>query len=119
MHLDMKFNYQNNLASKQQAMSFDEFVDSLFDFARDPSKTGLSVQMENGHLTRIDVIHVVGIVKIKMDDVEMGYFEEYDRQGYKCRFNQKHRVGIRGNLTPNEAMMKSICDNPLILFHGV
>lgn len=99
------------------AVNFEGFIDSLFDFARDPHRPGLSIQMKDGHYTHIDLIHEDKIVVVKMDDVNMGFFEEYTEKGYKCRFNQKYRVRIREGLTPNEAMMESICDNPLVLLH--
>ena len=102
--------------TKEQAMSLDEFVDSLFDSARDPKKIDLSVQRADGHVTQIEVIHVDRKVRAKMDDVEMGIFEEYNQQGYKCRFKQKNRPHIRNGLTLNEAIMKSICDHPLVYF---
>ena len=101
----------------KQEMCFYEVVDSLFAFAADPQKTGLSVKMEDGHVTQIEVLHINGKVTVKMDDVDMGYFEPYTQQGYKCRFNQKYRVHIREGRTPNEAMMESICDNPLVRLH--
>lgn len=97
-------------------MCFDEFVDSLFDSARDPKKIDLSVQRADGHVTQIEVIHVDRKVRARMDDVEMGIFEEYNQQGYKCRFKQKNRPHIRNGLTLNEAIMKSICDHPLVYF---
>lgn len=110
-------NNREKTIAKEQGMSFDEFVDSLFDFAGDSKKAGLSIQMADGYVTRIEVIHVDGMVRIKMDDVDMGYFEKYDRQGYKCRFNQKNRDHIREGRTKNEAMMESICNHPLVLLH--
>lgn len=67
--------------AKEQEVSFDEFVDSLFAFAKNPQGTCLSVQREDGHLTRIVIIHVDRTVIAKMDDVVMGNFEPYAQQG--------------------------------------
>lgn len=100
-----------------EAMNFDDFVDSLFDFARKKDGEVLSIQRADYHVTIIEVNHIDGKVFVRMDDVDMGFFEKYEQQGYKCRFNQKHRVRIHDGLLPNEALMKSICDNPLVLFH--
>lgn len=104
--------------SRKMAMSYSEFIDHLFDPFRNPNKEGLYIQRDDGHYTRIDVIKVSGKIIIRMDDEEMGYFEETTQRGYKCIFHQKNRTGLRQGLTPNEVMMRSICDNPLILFRN-
>lgn len=97
-------------------MSYEDFVDSLFSFAKKPKKYDLYIQRNDGHITKIEILHVDGKVFILMDDVEMGHFEEFDQREYKCRFFQKYRAGIRNGLLPNEALMKSICDNQYVLF---
>lgn len=99
-------------------MSFDEFVDSLFVFAKEDGKDGLFVKRDDGHVTKIEVIHIDGKVRIHMDDIDMGYFEEFNLRGYKCRFRQKNRTHIHDGLLPNEYLMKSICDNQYVLFHN-
>ena len=114
----------NNLISnvtdpyaEQRAMSLLEFVNSLFDIARNPQLQGLYIQREDGHNTRVDVVPIdVNQVVIRMDDVDMGTFEEWVQQGYKCAFHQKYRVGIRNSLTQNEYLIKSVCDHPLVKF---
>lgn len=106
-----------NPHAREQEMSFDEFVDSLFAFAGDPHRIGLSVQRNDGHYTCINVIHFDRKVIVNMDGVDMGFFEELNMRGYKCRFNQRNRAHIHEGLFPNEILMKEICDHPFVLFH--
>ena len=104
--------------AKQRAMSFSDFVKSLLDCTQDPQKLGRYIQRADGHNTRVDIVPKDGKVLIRMDDVDMGYFEEMTQQGYKCAFHQKYRNGIKQELLPNESIMKSICStNPLVLFY--
>ena len=105
-----------SIMDKNKLMSFDEFVDSLFDFATKNSEDNLSVTRDDGHVTIIKVIHLDGKVFIRMDDIDMGYFEEFNLRGYKCRFRQKNRTHIHIGLLPNESLMKSVCNNPFVLF---
>lgn len=107
---------QEDLYARQRAMSLIEFVNSLFDDCRDDKKQGLYIQREDGQWIRINIMPVDTKVIINMDDVNMGYFEEYEGQGYKAVFYQKHRVGIRNGLTKNEALMKTFCYHPLVRF---
>ena len=109
-------NVQEDPYAKQRAMSLIEFVNTLFDVCRDDKKQGLYLQREDGHWIRIKICPVNTIVIILMDDVKMGYFEEYEGQGYKAAFYQQHRVGIRTEPTKNEALMKAFCDHPLVRF---
>jgi hypothetical protein len=109
-------NNQIDPFAKLRKMSLLEFVQSLFESAREPNVQGLYIQLYNGHRTRVLIITRSNKIYITMDDVEMGYFEEINRRGYRCSFHQKARIGIRNGLFPNEALMKSICNHPLVYF---
>ncbi len=94
-----------------------EFVNSLFDFARDPKRSGLFIEMESGNNTHIEIrpiddSHIV----ILMDGCKMGTFEAMNGQGYKCCFFQAYRPKIKTEPTENEQMMKSICEHKLVKF---
>lgn len=96
-----------------------EFVNSLFDFARDPKRSGLFIKIESGNNTHIEIESIdEDHVVIKMDGFEMGEFETIEARGYKCSFHQRYRQHIKEELTENESLMKSICNHPLILFYG-
>ena len=107
----------NDTMSQTKEMSFPDFVNSLFDFARDPKRSGLYIPRVDGHVTLINICPVDNKIIIKMDDIEMGHFEEMTRRGYKCAFYQKYRPHIKDGLYPNEAMMKDICRNDYVLFY--
>lgn len=98
-------------------MSLTEFVNSLFKIYHDEKKQGLYLQREDGRWISIKICPVDEKVIIIMDDVKMGHFEEMTQRGYKCAFYQMNRPHIKKGLFPNEAIMKSICNHPLILFH--
>ena len=102
---------------EEREMSFFEFVNRLFDSARDPKRAGLFMMREDGHNTHIEIIPFENRIEIKMDGILMGRFEEYNGQGYKCAFSQQPRKGIRKGLTVNELLMKSFCNHPLVLFN--
>ena len=107
----------NDTMSQTKEMSFQDFVNSLFDFARSPKLSGLYIPRDDGHVTAINICPVDNKIIIKMDDIEMGHFEEMTSRGYKCAFHQKYRPRIREGLNPNEAMMKAICHNDKVLFY--
>jgi hypothetical protein len=108
---------EDNSYANEGALSLIDFINKLFDFARRENKVGMYIEMEDGHHTRVDIIHIDDKVIIKMDDLEMGYFEEMDQRGYKCAFHQKYRPHIKDGLLPNELLMKAICNHPLVLFY--
>ena len=107
----------NDILKTEREMSFESFVSHLFDFARDPSRSGLYVQRVDGNMTKINIIPFNNKIIIKMDDIEMGHFEEMNTQEYKCSFHQKNRPHIHKGLNPNELIMKSICNHDLVLFY--
>lgn len=102
--------------AQERAMSLKDFVEKLFETARDAKQSGLFMERDDGHNTFIEIIQLEKRVEVKMDGVVMGRFEEYEGQGYKTAFFQQHRVGISNGLTKNEALMKAFCDHPLVRF---
>ena len=78
---------QNDQPSQEKMMSLIEFVNYLFDFARDNRRSGLYIQREDGHYTKIEITTIDNKVVIIMDGVNMGYFEEMNSRGYKCSFH--------------------------------
>ena len=107
----------NDTLLQTKEVGFQDFVNSLFDFARSSKLSGLYIQREDGHRTLISICSVDNKIIIKMDDVEMGYFEEMTQRGYKCAFHQKYRTHIKDGQNPNEAMMTAICPNDKVLFY--
>ena len=108
---------QNDPYAEQRAMSLIEFINTLFDQFRDDERQGLYLQREDGHWISIKIRPENEKIIVIMDDVKMGYFESMDQRGYKCSFHQRYRQGIKKGLLPNEAIIKSICSHPLILFY--
>ena len=99
-------------------MSFIGFINSLFVSVCDTNKDGLFIQRVDGHITRIDIFPINDKKAIiKMDDIDMGYFEEMTARGYKASFYQKYRPHIKDGLFPNESLLKAICSHPLVLFY--
>ncbi len=109
---------QTDQFSKQRAMSLVEFVNSLFEFAKSPKRSGLFVLMDSGNNTHIEICPIdENTIIVLMDGVDMGCFKTMEERGYKCSFHQKNRPSIKMGLTENESMMKSICNHPLIAFY--
>lgn len=104
---------------EEREMPFLDFVNSLFNSARDPKRAGLFIMRDDGHNTHIEINPFENRIEIKMDGLLMGRFEEYNGQGYNCAFFQQNRVGIKKGLTKNELLMKSFCNHPLVLFYDV
>lgn len=102
--------------AEQRAMSLGDFVDLLFETARDPKRAGLFMMREDGHNTHIEIRPLANRIEVVMDGVLMGRFEEYNGQGYKCAFFQQNRVGISNGQTANESLMKGFCNHPLVRF---
>lgn len=56
-------------------------------------------------------------VEVVINGAVMGTLVEYSGQGYKYKFEQRYRVGIRNGRTIAEQFMEDICNgNPFILF---
>ncbi len=107
---------QEDLYAQERAMPLKDFVEKLFETARDAKRSGLFMERDDGHITHIEILLRENRVEVKMDGVVMGHFEEYAEQGYKTAFHQQHRVGMRDGLTKNEALMKAFCGHPLVRF---
>lgn len=100
-------------------MSLIDFVNSLFDNIKESGKQGIHIRMENNEIYTIKLFLNRDMVEVTINGDVMGVFQEMDARGYKYKFNQKYRVGIRKGLTSKENFIKNVCQlNPLILFHS-
>lgn len=100
-------------------MAVYDFVKNLFEKIKQPNTQNTYIQRANGVMVKFDIVPDGCRACIWMDGVKMGYFEEADYRGYEYVFHQQYRIGIRNGLTPNESLMKSICEtNGLIDFHN-
>lgn len=99
-------------------MSLIDFVNSLFDNIKEPGKQGIHIRMENDEIFTIKLFLNRDMVEVTINGVVMGVFQEMDAKGYKYKFDQKYRVGIRKGLTLKEYFIKNVCQsNSYILFH--
>ncbi|MBD5236090.1 MAG: hypothetical protein HDS62_00920 [Bacteroidales bacterium] len=48
-------------------------------------------------------------VDVTINNVKMGIFREYTKQGYKYEFEQRYRKGIRNGRTSAEQFMEDTC----------
>jgi hypothetical protein len=100
-------------------MDLYNFVNSLFDRIKEKGVSGTYISMPYG-MVKVDVMPIDNKVYIRMNNDEMGYFEEVNNRNFSYYiFHQQHRDGIRRGLTATEKLMKNICDmNELIDFHS-
>lgn len=49
------------------------------------------------------------VVEISINGLKMGIFKPYTNQGYKIKFEQRYRVGMRNGLTSAERYLEDTC----------
>ncbi len=93
-----------------------EFVEQLFESSKEQHVSGIHIRMDDNTILNVRIYESRGCVYVEMDGIAMGYFEPMTQRGYKCRFVQRYRVGIRKGLTRNELFMQNICETDEFIF---
>lgn len=89
------------------------FVKSLFDGqGKELSDESISIEMDG--YPRFLVIRLTedkdkNTVEVNINGDSMGVFREYNGQGYRFEFEQRHRTGIRNGRTSAEQYMEDTC----------
>lgn len=87
------------------------FVKSIFEGqGKDLSDGAISIEMEG--YPRFLVVRLyenMNTVEVKINGNSMGFFHEYNGQGYQYEFVQQYRTGIKNGRTSAEQYIEDTC----------
>lgn len=111
--MEEKGNKEIEQVATQEPTLF-EFVESIFE--------GQGKMLSNGDFSiktvydnpKFFIIHLIEDkdnqnVAVYINKTLVGYFTKYTQQGYKYKFQQEYRKGIRIKRTPEEQYMEDTC----------
>lgn len=87
------------------------FIKSIFEGqGKEQSDGAISIEMEgNPRFLVVRSYENKNTVEVKINGNSMGFFREYNGQGYQYEFVQQYRTGIRNGRTSAEQYMEDTC----------